>query len=235
MSFIRRALVSGSLFSVGYFTFAEVWGGDKNSSLQSTNLNDKQKLILSQLNENEHFKSLLANDNFIQNKYSSLIPKPHQKNYVSQGLLFGPNHLEIDPILFRDEKKGELIAIYHFGSNLVGNDNTIHCGLLSTILDESLCTCGFPFLPSKRGVTARLSIKFNNEIILKSDSTIMLKANVREFKGRKVIIDGYIETLDLQNATNKKGNTIIAKAECILVEPKWFKYFNWVPVFEQAN
>ena len=98
----------------------------------------------------------------------------------------------------------------------------IHNDVVSTILDECLCACGFSKLPSKKGVTAKLSIDFLNQA--RPESTVVLRAKVTEAKGRKVVIQGRLELL----AAAAHESIPIASAECVLVEPKWFKYFSWL-------
>lgn len=120
-----------------------------------------------------------------------------------------------------------MYSFCHLGSSLTGDDNKIHNGIISTLLDESLCFCGFDKLPSKRGVTAKLTIDFKNKA--PPNSNIMLIANVTETKGRKCIIKGHVETIPEINSKDKPIH--VADAICILVEPKWFKYFGWVDLF----
>lgn len=89
-----------------------------------------------------------------------------------------------------------------------------------------------PRLPSKRGVTAKLNLKFNREI--PADSTVILTATVRESKGRKCIIDGELQIFSdkvhtLPSLWGEKEPNV--EAECILVEPKWFKYFSRLNMF----
>ncbi|CCE63162.1 hypothetical protein TPHA_0E00670 [Tetrapisispora phaffii CBS 4417] len=158
---------------------------------------------------------------------SQKIPSAHHSNHVGQGLLFGRRKLEIDPLVFHNEAEREIVGFYHIGADLSGDNDKVHYGILSLILDESLCYCGFSCLPSKRGVTARLSVHFNTE--LPANSTIMLKAKVSEVKGRKCIINGTLSLVDTDTAV--VSGVPFANAECILVEPKWFKYLNWVDMF----
>ncbi|QEL62169.1 hypothetical protein SBP28_004180 [Candidozyma auris] len=96
----------------------------------------------------------------------------------------------------------------------------LHNGITATILDEGLCACGFSSLPSKRGVTANLTIDFKNQA--QPQSTVVLRAKVAEAKGRKVVIDGTLSTFPTHLGEKPME---IASAKCVLVEPKWFKYF----------
>ncbi|KAG7665930.1 uncharacterized protein J8A68_000553 [[Candida] subhashii] len=60
-------------------------------------------------------------------------------------------------------------------------------------------------------------------------STVVLRAKVKEAKGRKVVIGGYLETLPLDDNKAEKP-LLIAESTCILVQPKWFKYFTWLQI-----
>lgn len=219
--FIKKTIFSGVLFTTGFVAFAKAWPANSIEHNQRKSSEQRQEII-EKLKTNKQFNLLLQNKDATSLTHSSKIPKAHQTNHVSQGLLFGPQHLEIDPIVFINEKNQELHAYYHLGSKLASYDGNIHNGVVSTLLDEFLCYCGFPHLPSKRGVTAKLAIDFKDRV--KPDATVLLKARVVEARGRKVIIDGHIETVD-------DKPEIIATARCILVEPKWFKYFSWLSMF----
>lgn len=167
----------------------------------------------------------MNNESFIRISQSDNLPQQHHHNYVGSGLLFGPNLMEIDPIIFLNPDSGEITSFYHLGSKLISQDGLIHNGVTSTIIDEGLCTCGFSRLPSKKGVTAKLSISFENQA--PPNSTVVLKAKVVESKGRKVVIDGVLETFPLDGS----NPITIANANCVLVEPKWFKYLSWLQIF----
>ncbi|CEP23103.1 unnamed protein product [Cyberlindnera jadinii] len=220
-TFLGKTLLSTAAFATGFAVFARPWKED--SRTVNTRSLDEQRLDIIKDIKNTKGYELLVNDRkFAFDSHSSRIPKTYRHQYVSQGLFFGPRQLEIDPLVFVNNEDNELQAYYHIGDKMASYDGKIHNGVLSTMIDESLSFCGFPCLPSKRGVTAKLSIEFLDHV--QPDSTIVLKAKVRESKGRKVIIDGHIETV-----ADKPVK--IAQAECILVEPKWFKYFTWLSLF----
>lgn len=157
------------------------------------NLRDKKILhineaVVEQIEQTEDYKNLVADPKNVQYNSSHAFPDQHHKNYVGTGLLFGPNLFEIDPIVFLNEEAGEITSFYHLGDKLVSQDGQIHNGVVSTILDEGLCSAGFPLLPSKKGVTASLSIDFKNQA--PPGSTVVLRAKVVEHKRRKVVIEG---------------------------------------------
>ncbi|ODQ45084.1 hypothetical protein PICMEDRAFT_73870 [Pichia membranifaciens NRRL Y-2026] len=167
------------------------------------------------------FQKYARDERFKLVPVGKLIPEAHRYNQVSQGLMgLG------QPVMLVDRKAGELVL---FGkadnTNLVGLDGKIHNGIVLTLLDESLCFCGFDRLPSGRGVTANLKVNFQEK--LAPGSSFVLTAKVDQARGRKVKIDGKLEVLSGRGAA---GPTV-ADATCLLVEPKWFKWLNWVDLF----
>lgn len=211
-------------FGIGFALYPKEWRKGKISG--DRKVSDLNQSLLEQISQTEEFQRVNSNELITKHNSSSLFPVQHLKNHVGSGLLFGPDLFEIDPIIFLDKQEGQLTSFYHLGKKLISQDGKIHNGIVSTILDEGLCSCGFAKLPSKKGVTAKLSIDFKNQA--PPNSTVILKGKVTESKGRKVVIDGYLETLPM-----KQGEVPlrIAESRCILVEPKWFKYLSWLHVF----
>ncbi|EJS44605.1 YBL095W [Saccharomyces arboricola H-6] len=257
----RTILLPTAGFTLGIGAFIKAWPDDAGG----LSLNDGQtsaKLIsatksrqpmelqrtdiLEQVEKSEVYKELAKNDDMEHILFSEKIPSGHRQYHVGQGLLFGKGKLEIDPLVFHDLNRGEVTVIYRLGAELGNRDGNVHKGLLSLLLDEALCYCGFPLLPSKRGVTARLSLEFLEDIPV--DTTIMLKASVKECKGRKCIIEGHLEEFPPDKASKKMGRgwnlfahwgsgdkkevaKKFVKANCVLVEPTWFKHFKWLDMF----
>lgn len=209
---------------IGFAAFPRDWR--KGNFTDNRKLTSFNQSVIQEIEKTNEFQKLQADQSATMHYSSETFPSQHHKNSVGSGILFGPNLMEIDPIIFLNREKGELTAFYHLGRQLVSQDGQIHNGVVSTILDEGLCTCGFPLLPSKKGVTAKLSIDFKNQI--PPESTVVLRAKVKEAKGRKVVIHGDLETYPLQEGEQP---LLIAQSQCILVEPKWFKYFSWLQVF----
>ncbi|CAK9435786.1 uncharacterized protein LODBEIA_P04720 [Lodderomyces beijingensis] len=210
-------------FGVGLAAFPKEWRkGNFNTDKKLIHINN---LVLKQIEATDEYQKLISNPDYKKYTSSKAFPEQHHKNYVNTGLLFGPNLMEIDPVVFVNDKTGELTSFYHLGDKLISQDGQIHNGIVSTILDEGLCSAGFPLLPSKKGVTASLSIDFKNQA--PPQSTVVLHAKVKEAKGRKVVIEGYLETLP---TTKSEKPLLIAESKCVLVEPKWFKYFRWLQV-----
>lgn len=234
----------------GFITFAKAWPDDsaaltlKDPVLQTAKHNSRyeplspiaqRQDILDKISKLPLYKKLKENPHVDHTVQSENIPTGHRPYHVGQGQLFGPKKLEIDPVIFRDEINKFLVVFYHLGSDLSNENNKIHKGILSLLLDEGLCYCGFPYLPNKRGVTAKLTLDFKKDI--PSDTTVVLRAKVNQLKGRKCIINGTLEAIPRKNffqyicGIEPKHGDIYVSAKCILVEPKWFKYFSWLPMF----
>ncbi|PSK37953.1 hypothetical protein C7M61_003204 [Candidozyma pseudohaemuli] len=225
MSILRRftRLTTPVLaFGAGLALFPAEW---RKSKFQPAKLTHFNKDALDKISKSDLFQQLKSDPNYKMYYNSQSFPQQHHKNFVSRGMLFGPDLFEVDPVVFLNESSGELTAFYHLGKELVSGDGMLHNGITSTILDEGLCACGFSKLPSKKGVTANLSIDFKNQA--QPQSTVVLRARVEEAKGRKVVIKGNL--LVFPTRIGEKPMEI-ASAKCVLVEPRWFKYFRWLQI-----
>lgn len=224
MSFLKpitRLTTPLVAFGVGFIFFPTEWRRGQWEPRHISYINESAMKSI----KNSALYQELSNDKNVVKSYSSeSFPSQHKKNHVGSGLLFGPDLFEIDPILFLNDKTGEVTGFYHLGKSLISQDGLVHNGITSTILDEGLCRCGFAQLPSKKGVTANLTIDFHNQA--PPDSTVVLRAKVQSAKGRKVVIVGTLSTLP----KNGENSLEIASATCIMVEPKWFRYLGWLGI-----
>lgn len=225
MSLLRRftRLTTPVLaFGAGLALFPAEW---RRSKFQPTKLTHFNQEALDKISKSDLFKQLKDDPNYKMYNNSESFPKQHHENFVSRGMLFGPDLFEVDPVVFLNETSGELTAFYHLGKELVSGDGMLHNGITSTVLDEGLCACGFSKLPSKKGVTANLTIDFKNQA--QPQSTVVLRARVEEAKGRKVVIKGNLLVFPTRFGEQPME---IATASCVLVEPKWFRYFRWLQI-----
>ncbi|CAR22040.1 Mrx3p [Lachancea thermotolerans CBS 6340] len=236
----RYIAVPAAGFALGFATFLRAWptphagdDGPDNETLQSATLKrpaEQQRLdILEHLQQHRIYADLIRRDNIQQWSQSERITRPHRDYHVGQGLLYGPGSLEIDPLVLHDPDAQELVVFYHLGRNLANEKGAVHKGVISLLLDEALCYCGFPSLPSKSGVTARLDLQFHQDV--PTDCTVVLKARVQEARGRKCIITGSLHTLPSRpwyRPFGGESSKTLATATCVLVEPKWFKYVKWL-------
>lgn len=224
MNVIRKTLFSTAAFTAGYFLFADVW--EHNSlhlNLKKDHEQDISKLVA--LQKTKIYQTFENDADYSKFKKSTLVPRSHHPNHAPLGLLFGPQNLSTDSTIFQNSAKDELYIFTNLGHGLKNFNNEVHNGIIATLLDESLCFCGFNKLPSKRGVTGKLLIKFEDKIEL--DSNILITCKISESKGRKCVIKGEVHKI----LPNGKLSRTCTTAECTLVEPKWFKYLNWVPAF----
>lgn len=229
--FAVKSAFFATSFGLGFALFARPWPDspfwakpmdlvkERHKDLQSTsNILSRYSQLphYAEFSNSSIFQECLKNENFELMELNKLIPEIHRHNQVSQGLL----NLS-SPIVMANRKDGELVLFGKANNdNLVGLDGKIHNGIALILLDESLCFCGFDKLPSKRGVTANLSVNLKGKI--HPNSSFILSAKIQEARGRKVNINGKIESLN---------GDLIADAKCLLVEPRWFKWFNWVELF----
>lgn len=231
--FLTRAVVLPTAgFGLGVSTFLRAWPSEGGSlSLKDEDQSRSQRSdVLRKIGGTDLYRSLSADSEYVKILQSDGIPAGHRPNHVGQGILFGEGKLEIDPVILKNETRGEIVVFYHLGKDLGNENGKVHKGVLSLLLDEALCYCGFPTLPSKRGVTAKLDVHFEKDI--PADSTIVLRANVMESKGRKCIIDGTLESLPSNSFSRLfLGPTVYASASCILVEPTWFRHLARINIF----
>ncbi|CEP60226.1 Mrx3p LALA0_S01e05886g [Lachancea lanzarotensis] len=220
-------------FGLGLATFIDAFPQINEDGLNTVTLKrpveQQRRDILSELKHHNIYRELIKRDNVEEWSQSEKIVHPHRDYHVGQGLLYGPGRLEIDPLVLHDPESKELVVFYHLGHNLGNEKGNVHKGVVSLLLDEALCYCGFPTLPSKSGVTARLDLQFHQDV--PTDCTVVLKAHVVEAKGRKCVIGGTLETLPSRvwyKPWTNKTSSVLATATCILVEPKWFKHVQWM-------
>ncbi|SSD58739.1 uncharacterized protein SCODWIG_00500 [Saccharomycodes ludwigii] len=234
-------------FTTGVITFIKPWptlSKDEINKIKSNTFTNED--VLSRL-QKETLPEIIEsskkeNSTTTVVSQGQLLPLPHHKYHIGKALLSRKGQIEIDPIITRNSE--EVNAIFHFGSGLINEKGYIHKGIVALAMDEVLCYCGFPHLPSKKGVTAKLDLEYLQDI--PSDTTVLLNCKVKEVKGRKCVITGELISLPNSyngnshwydniffgnNRNNKKDSTVYATGKCILVEPKWFKYLKWIDIF----
>lgn len=216
-AFTRPILLTAS-FGLGLAMFAQPWPVVPLSQRKAA----EPHPLIANLASNALFQEVSNDKRFTPLNARQLIPAGHRENHVGQGLLTGPNHLDIGPLVYLDKKSGEMRAFVKIGSGLSDSHGKVHNGVIVMLLDELLCFCGFGKLPNKRGVTAKLNVNFT-KMRAETDEILVLDAKVKEFKNRKCYIDGQV--------THLKDQSLVADASCLLVEPKWFKWFKWVDLF----
>lgn len=166
-------------------------------------------------------KTLRENPDIEETRYYDGVPVLHRENMLTTGLLAGKGVLTVEPLVFRNTRTGTSHIFYHLGNRMEGHDGIVHGGLLATLMDEALTRTGFPYLPSRYGVTASLDLNYRAPV--KSDSYCVLTSKIEEVKGRKIMVKGLMESLPETGAP-----TTLVEGSVILVEPKWAKYLTWM-------
>ncbi|CAK7901350.1 hypothetical protein CAAN1_11S02542 [[Candida] anglica] len=149
-----------------------------------------------------------------------------------------PSSYVIDPIYLETEKvvaedlygKGQNYSytFLHFGDELSGHKALIHGGLLATILDELTCRLAFQNFPSRKGVTASLSLSYKKPCYV--NSYVLVRCEVTKKSGRKCWVKGSIYGLNLEQLNENSDQSAIENAEnllteceCLVIEPRWVK------------
>lgn len=127
-----------------------------------------------------------------------------------------------DPPLFQKlgEDFNEIYVIFEMGSRLTGHHNVLHGGALATLLDETMCFCGFAMLPHKVGVTANLNIDYCAPS--PANSKVLVHARTSEVIGRKVWVEAATYVVNDEMSLADLANPTM-KAKLLAIEPKWYK------------
>mmetsp|Transcript_24808 Transcript_24808/g.41995 ORF Transcript_24808/g.41995 Transcript_24808/m.41995 type:complete len:266 (+) Transcript_24808:32-829(+) len=114
-----------------------------------------------------------------------LLSKDHLAKNAVHGTLCGNSLIEVYEIYF-NKNKGELLCLVHFGTELNGHPGVVHGGITATVFDNSF---GWLFLASKLPVafTATLNVNYRSKV--SEDSTVILRAKVKEHIGRKMFFE----------------------------------------------
>lgn len=121
-----------------------------------------------------------------------------------------------------EDFENEIIVFYHLGGKLCGHQGLIHGGLLATLMDESLCRCGFPVLPNKLGVTASLNIQYLAPT--PAESIVALHARCTKIDGRKATVKGKISVISSSSSSSSPNDYSVktsVKGEALIIEPRW--------------
>ncbi|MCJ1472486.1 hypothetical protein MMC13_001134 [Lambiella insularis] len=103
---------------------------------------------------------------------------------------------------------GEIRTLLHLGPGLNGIPNICHGGIQATVLDEVM---GFLMIVNKTldtsvsggGATANLNVSYLKPVT--TPQTVLVIAKIREVKGRKYYVDGWIENADGMKLTKAEG------------------------------
>ncbi|ANB15593.1 hypothetical protein AWJ20_3224 [Sugiyamaella lignohabitans] len=175
----------------------------------------------------------LRNDpRYVESHYFDAIPAYHQDVMVTSGKLSGRGLITVEPLVFTSKASSsaedgqEMYVFYHVGDRIMHHQrDSVHTGLLATLMDEGLSRCAFSRLPSKYGVTASLELDYKAP--LPANSYIVLRAKNTDAKQRKSWAQGSLEVLD-SSCTLEKHGEVIVEGSVLMIEPKWAKYIVWL-------
>ncbi|KUM62189.1 hypothetical protein ACN42_g4919 [Penicillium freii] len=151
---------------------------------------------------------------FTESRPHSKVPEMIRTQSLLSVSLVGSQKISVPPYVFNEDNGKSLVMIMHLGSDVCSHPGIIHGGLLATVLDETIAWCCFPRLPQKVGVTASLKIDYRNPAV--AHSYVVSKAEITKREGRKVWLDGRIETLEADGVEP----ALIAEAKALCIEPK---------------
>lgn len=155
------------------------------------------------------------------------VGKEREEYSLTAGILIQEERISPSPMvltlkqdIIQQTQKSEMFVFYHLGPRICGHKGIIHGGLVATLLDESLCRCGFQVLPNQVGVTASLNIQYCSPT--PANSYIVLKASTTAVEGRKVWVEGSTNVLPNEEDYDPEQELITtSKADLLAIEPKW--------------
>ena len=158
--------------------------------------------------------ALRANADFTEQRPHMKIPEAVRDHTLVAGNLLGPGKIWVPPIAFIEKGGKSLTVMMYVGQDICGHPGIIHGGLVATVFDESLARCCFGALPNKVGMTASLTVNYRKP--LPAGTYVVLRAATTKVEGRKVWVEGRLETLV------KDGETpvVYADATALFIEPR---------------
>lgn len=136
-----------------------------------------------------------------------LLSKDHLAKNAVHGTLCGNSLIEVYEIYF-NKSKGDLLCLVHFGTELNGHPGVVHGGITATVFDNSF---GWLFLASKLPVAFTASLNVNYRSKVSEDSTVILRARVKEHVGRKMFFEATMHDM--------KG-TLLADSTSLFISAK---------------
>jgi 3'-phosphoadenosine 5'-phosphosulfate synthase len=113
-------------------------------------------------------------------------------NFIGRTLM-GPGKIVVSPFTWIETGGKSLVHISYLGMDLCGHPGIVHGGMLATMLDEGFANCCSAAFPNKNGMTANLNINYRAPVFARN--FVVLRANTTKVQGRKIWVEGHIETL----------------------------------------
>ncbi|KAG4304329.1 hypothetical protein PORY_002304 [Pneumocystis oryctolagi] len=194
---------------------------DNESSLQVYNTDYE---IEHYIETHPFVQKLRSDSSFSESRPYLDVSSKQRSNSFTLGLLSGKGKISISPYCFYDESGKKIVVILHLGSQICGYSNIIHGGFLATLIDEGFARCAYLVSPDKVKVTANLNI--NYRLPAKANQYYILKAAITKTEGRKIWVEGHIETLDSYSLFGNKldKHVIVADATALFIEPKYSSF-----------
>ncbi|KAH6668304.1 HotDog domain-containing protein [Halenospora varia] len=124
----------------------------------------------------------------------------------------GPGKIVVPPFTWIEIGGKSLVQILYLGTDLCGHPGIVHGGMLATMLNEGFANCCFAALSNKIGMTANLNINYRAPVL--AGNFVVLWANTTKVQGRKVWVEGHIETL----VSEGERPVLLVEASALFVE-----------------
>lgn len=132
-------------------------------------------------------------------------------NFIGRTLM-GPGKIVVSPFTWIEMGGKSLVQISYLGMDLCGHPGIVHGGMLATMLDEGFANCCSAAFPNKTGMTANLNISYRAPVFARN--FVVLRANTTKLQGRKIWVEGHIETL----VTEGEKPVVLVEASALFVE-----------------
>lgn len=158
--------------------------------------------------------ALRKNPKYTESRPHREVPDELRNHNLITGTLAGAHKISFPPYVFNEADGKSMVMLLHLGDQICGHPGIIHGGFLATLLDEGLARCCFGALPSKVGVTANLNINYRQPA--PANSFFVLRAETSRVEGRKVWVNGCIETL----VEDGQECSVVVEANALFIEPR---------------
>ncbi|EHA50915.1 hypothetical protein MCOR07_011173 [Pyricularia oryzae] len=166
------------------------------------------------INKHPLVQELRANPEMTESRPHLKLPPEWRSHSLTAGTLMGPALVGVPPFDWSETDGKSYVQIAHVGEDLCGYPGIIHGGFLATMLDEGLARCCLPAVSNTIVLTANLNIDYRAPC--KANQYIVLRAKTVKVEGRKVSVEGRLETLV------EPGETplLLAEAKALFISPK---------------
>ncbi|KFY03866.1 hypothetical protein V490_00068 [Pseudogymnoascus sp. VKM F-3557] len=151
---------------------------------------------------------------FSESRPHSHTPKSNVQHSFIGRTLIGPEKIVVPPFTWIERNGKSLIQILYLGSDLCGHPGIVHGGMLATILDEGFANCCSAAFPNKSGMTAKLDITYRSPVFARN--YVVLRVNMAKMQGRKIWVEGKIETL----VTEGEEPVLMVEASALFIESR---------------